>query len=74
MKICILRKKYPTCYGTYKMTPTCVIVTTGWIAGSHILDCISDLKLRQQNRMDHQEACSLDFQTIMQIVIKTLFN
>ena len=37
-------------------------------------DCIADLKLRKQIRMDYPGACSIEFQNVMDIVIETLFN
>ena len=37
-------------------------------------DCIADLKLRKQIQMDYPGACSLEFQNIMDTVIKIIFN
>lgn len=37
-------------------------------------ECIADLKLRKQMRINYPGACSLEFQNIMQIVIEKLFN
>ena len=37
-------------------------------------DCIADLKLRQHIRKHYPGACSLEFQSAMEIVIETLFN
>ena len=37
-------------------------------------ECIADLKLRKEMRINYPGACSLEFQNIMQIVIETLFN
>ena len=37
-------------------------------------DCIADLKLRQHIRRHYPGACSLEFQSAMEIVIETLFN
>ena len=36
--------------------------------------CIAELRLRKKNRLDYPGACSLEFQSLMQILIDTLFN
>ncbi len=36
--------------------------------------CIAELRIRKKNRLDYPGACSLEFQSLMQIAIDTLFN
>ena len=36
--------------------------------------CIAELRLRKKNRLDYPGACSLEFQSLMQILIETLFK
>ena len=37
-------------------------------------ECIADMRLRKKIRLMYPGACSLEFQSLMQILIETLFN
>ena len=37
-------------------------------------DCIADLKLRTNIRLEYPGACSLEYQTLKKIILETLFN
>jgi len=37
-------------------------------------ECIAHLRLRKKIRLQYPGACSLEFQSLMQILIETLFN
>ena len=37
-------------------------------------DCIADLKLRTNIRLEYQGACSLEYQNLKKIILETLFN
>ena len=36
--------------------------------------CIAEISLQKKNRLEYPGACSLEFQSLMQILIESLFN